>query len=471
MPDVIVSGNTVIRTIDKSPPPTIEVEMPPPAAPAEQLPQDGDDVRVKRINDPITLSVDGRELRDEIRRQKGDSEDPPYVWRAEQAMPPPGEHEGYHRQIKRASEAMHSARMAALGEDFTKLPTVTPEQGRELAETMVNSPPVKVTPVSDLGHPIVPLLDDQPVTELDSFKNIREAQRGVKQFRHLQDRQRAQLLQDLQAASVAEQQAEQARQEQAASPPPQPQPDPAQEVQRERVRLEAHQRQVQAHQYWNQLGAAEQAAATEMRDITDWLPSAYTQDELRNPSLIQDVERRGWLSTAVDRFNGLQQGLQNASMVRAAAQTQAAAAYQEQVTAWGKQQDDIFQRELQGRHPALYADQKRMQAAAKSYLLRTTGLTEAQITAEWSRGRWRSAPEQMILADAVSHEMARESMRNLNAKQADMPPVSSYASRPRGAGDMDRVRDLERQLASATGNASLRIATQLHQARRDAGLV
>jgi hypothetical protein len=119
MPDVIISGNTAIRTVDKSPPPTIPVEMPAPVAPVEQLPQDGDDVRLKRIDDPITLSVDGRELRDEIRRQKGEIEDPIYSWQASQALPEPGPSESTHKQIKKASESMYSARMAALGETYS----------------------------------------------------------------------------------------------------------------------------------------------------------------------------------------------------------------------------------------------------------------------------------------------------------------------------------------------------------------
>src|SRR5262249_49558920 len=129
MPDVIISGDVAVRKAP-APPPTIEVPMPAPVAPEEPLPQDGDDVRLKRINDPITLSVDGRELRDEIRRRKGDSEDPIYSWDASQAMPEPGPSESTHKQIKRASESMYNARMAALGETYQLLPTVTPEGGR-----------------------------------------------------------------------------------------------------------------------------------------------------------------------------------------------------------------------------------------------------------------------------------------------------------------------------------------------------
>jgi len=77
----------------------------------------------------------------------------------------------------------------------------------------------------------------------------------------------------------------------------------------------------------------------------------------------------------------------------------------------------------------------------------------------------------MIIADAVAHEMARESMRDLNAKKAYTPPVSSYASRPRGAGDLDQVRSIERQLDGATGQRALKLAQQLTQARRAAGLL
>jgi hypothetical protein len=299
---------------------------------------------------------------------------------------------------------MYSARMAALGEDYSRLPTVTPEGGREIAEAVVNAAPTKIVPVGDTGLPIQPLRDDEPIRELDAFQTRGELKRGMSQFRDLQDRQRAQLLQDLQAAEAqqaASREAEQTRQAQPAAPP---QPD----INQERARLQAQQHQVQAQQYWNQLGAAEQAAANEIAQLEQWTQANYHPQELQNPHLIRDAERAHWLEQGAARYRELDQGLRNASTVRAAAQTQAAAAYRQNVKAWGERQNDIFQSELKTRHPQLYANQRKMQDAAKSYLARTTGLTQEQLTAEWNRGRWRSAPEQLIISDAVAHEMARE---------------------------------------------------------------
>jgi hypothetical protein len=288
----------------------------------------------------------------------------------------------------------------------------------------------------------------------------------MSQYRDWVENQQAALLQELQA----DEDRQQAAAVQAAQPEPQPakpQPDPA--VEQERQRIAAERQRLATTAYWAQASQAEHAAAQEMQEIRSWLPAEYSQDELRNPSLIQDAERRGWLSTAVDRHNALQQHLQNAGTIRAAHQQQAAYAHQAQVDKWASAQDDLFNRQLAERHPQLAADTARMQRAAKDYLKRTTGLTESQITREWRNGRWRSAAEQMILADAVSHEMARASVRDLGLKRQQVPPVQRPGvDRPRGAVNEDQMRDVERQLESAKGDRALRLATKLHQMRRAA---
>jgi len=225
MTDVVISGNTAVRKAP-APPPTVEVQMEPPTVGPEQLPDGGEgaDLRLARVSDPITLSEDGRELREEIRRQKREP-DPIYEWKAG-ALPEAGEHESHAKQLRRASESMHSARIAALGETFAKAPGATPESGQAAAEFIVAAPATKVIPVGDNGQPIAPLRDDQPITELDSFQNLAEAKRGMQNFRDAQERERVALLQSLQAA--AEQEAEAARQaeQRAQAPAPQPQPRP-----------------------------------------------------------------------------------------------------------------------------------------------------------------------------------------------------------------------------------------------------
>jgi hypothetical protein len=67
--------------------------------------------------------------------------------------------------------------------------------------------------------------------------------------------------------------------------------------------------------------------------------------------------------------------------------------------------------------------------------------------------------------------MGKDSMRDLNSKRAPVPQVQRPGvHRPAGAFAMDQIADLERQLDNATGNQSLKLATKLHQLRREAGL-
>src|SRR5262249_43906167 len=114
MTDVVISDVAVRKA-----PETIEVPMPARVAGPELLEPDGD-IRLKRIGgEPIELDVEGKALRAEIPEREPD---PIYEWRAEQALPPPGPSESTHKQIKKASESQYRARMAALGEDYSKLP-------------------------------------------------------------------------------------------------------------------------------------------------------------------------------------------------------------------------------------------------------------------------------------------------------------------------------------------------------------
>src|SRR6516165_10623361 len=209
MTEVVISGDTAVR---KAPAPVVKVDMPPPVAPAETIPQDSGDIRLKRISDPIESGEDGRGLREEIRRQKREEADPLYEWRADAAMPPPGEHESFSKQLRRASESQYEARLSTLAQDLQQVPGATPESARRAAEFMADPPPIPVTPVSDAGQPLARLLDDQPVTEYESFRNLAEAKRAMRNYRDLEDRQRLTLAQELtQRQEQIERQAEQAQ--------------------------------------------------------------------------------------------------------------------------------------------------------------------------------------------------------------------------------------------------------------------
>jgi hypothetical protein len=457
--EVVISGNVAV-TKAPAPSPTIKVDMPPPVAPDKTIPQDSGDIRLRHISDPIELS-EGQGLREEIRRQKREA-DPIYEWKAD-ALPEAGEHESFGKQIRRASESQAQARAAIADKDFRELPL--PEQAEKAAKLYVQGPLPKVGAVTDDDR-LLPALNERAsvLSQLspdDAIRNTRDATRLAGNYRQAEldarETIKAQLLQDHYQAEAKLQTPQ----------PPQPAPQPAPQVEQEK--LQAERAQLAMHQYWQQLSHEEQAAANEMVQIQQWASQSYTPGELQGQP-VQGDERRAWLAEASRRYNTLQQGLQTTSTVRAAQQTQIAQAHQQQIDNWGKQQDELFTRQVAERHPHLAANPEKMRRAAKEYLIKTTGLTEAQITQQWRAGRWRSAPEQMILADAVSHQMARQSMSNLNAKREHLPPVRPGTYRPPGAGDFDRIADLKRQLGEARGDrAALEIAKKLTQAKRAAG--
>jgi len=79
----------------------------------------------------------------------------------------------------------------------------------------------------------------------------------------------------------------------------------------------------------------------------------------------------------------------------------------------------------------------------------------------------RDARAQTILAKAAAYDSAVAQLKAIGSKHAPVPAVlRPGVHRPAGSGDADEVRRLERQLETATGNQSLKIATRLTQAKR-----
>ena len=456
MSDVIVSGNTVTRSV--TPPPTVEVELPAPVAGPEQLPDRSEDadVRLRNISDPISLSEDGHELRDEIRRRKGDAEPPIHAWKAGNALPIPGPSESHDKQLRRATSAMREARVAAMGKQFAELPGVSESDGRVAAEIIATAPPSKVQVVLDDGRVVEPLFDNQPIREADSFNNLAEARRAMSNYRNAQERSQQQLLSDLQATEQAEQK-QLAEIEAAAKAPPsqptQPQVDP---LAAEKQYIAAQAQQL----YWQKLSESERAAANEMVQIQQWARQA------------QGDERAAYLGEAERRYYGLQAHMQQAAQVRNAAEVNANHARQQQIAAWAEQQDNAAQSAIKAELAEFSSPDgwKKLQAATRRALQESTGLSDQELTQHWNAGRWRSVPEQKMLARLGRDQLAREGMKRLNEHKRPIPPVTPGAYQTPG-GDMDQVRAIERQLDGATGLQALKLAKQLTQARRAAGLL
>src|SRR6516162_9371100 len=476
MTEVVISGDTAVR---KAPAPVVKVDMPPPVAPAETIPQDNGDIRLKRISDPIESGEDGRGLREAIRRQEREP-DPITEWRAD-SMPEAGSHESFGKQIRRASESMYNARLAATAKEFSKVPGATEESARRAAEFMADPPPIKVVPVGDNGQPILPLLDDQPIGEMESFRNLAEAKRAMQNYRDAQDRAAQALADELTRQEQIERQAEQAQIQAAQAQAEQKEVERAQQAQAAHVAAAAQaQQEAAALQQVRQMSLNEaelaariqrheQQALQKYPEALNW--EAWERTRQTNPARAAEIEREATNNrNAVAQLAKMQQDRQLREYAIGQHQAQQATA---QRAAWNEQQDAAFQSALASRHPQFSSDTGRtkLQRLAREYLEKDLGLSKQQIDAEWSRGALRSAGAQMMLADAAVLKAGKESMLDLNSRRAPVPPVQRPGTyRPAGAGALDRIADLERQLANATGNQSVKIATKLFQARREAGL-
>jgi hypothetical protein len=478
--NIQISGDTAIRSAPVEAP-SIDVELPAPPPPdpdkAPEFPvASWPEDPAEREDLAIRQSV--KELNKQ-RAERGDrwvtsdgfdQKSPVATWDAS-SLPESGSHESPYRQARRASDALRSARMAAKAAAFETLPSMTPQESRQAAEIFDKIPVVRVSTVSDRGEPVPALDDHQPVdAALDGFKNLAEANRAMKNWRTFAQQQEQNLMAELQGREALQN----AELQQALAAPTAPEPAPQQQqpqpdAQAQQARaLEAQRR---AAAYWQNISEGERAAANEIGEIRQWLPAEFTQQELRDPSLVTDPERRGWLATAVDRHNALLGHLQQSQHLRNAQQIVATQARDQQLAQWGKQHDDVFQRELERRHPQLWANQGKMREAAKRYLKEDMGMSQEQIDAQWKAGSLRTAQGQLMLADAIAAKMARESVsaKALAQHRRPVPPVQvPGVSRPRGAASEDEMRDLYRQLDGAKGDRAIKIATRIGQLKRDA---
>src|SRR6516165_330205 len=288
--NIQISGDTAIRSAPVEAP-SIDVELPAPPPPdpdkAPEFPvASWPEDPAEREDLAIRQSV--KELNKQ-RAERGDrwvtsdgfdQKSPVATWDAS-SLPESGSHESPYRQARRASDALRSARMAAKAAAFETLPSMTPQESREAAEVFDKIETVKVPTVSDRGEP-VPLLDDhQPVdATLDGFKNLREAQRAMQNYRAFEQQRAQNLMAELQARDDAQNAELQKALAAPTAPEPAPQPQLDAALAQERARLAEQQQRIALHTQFQRLSAQGQAAANERAQIYQWATQNYAPSEL-----------------------------------------------------------------------------------------------------------------------------------------------------------------------------------------------
>jgi hypothetical protein len=354
----------------------------------------------------------------------------------------------------------------------------TPQQAAEYARRG-EVPPLKVTAVRDDGRPVRPLDDDAPVTEADAFRSRSELKRGVRNFRQAAAEAQAQLLAELAAQQepAVEEPARPAAVGQAVDQPvqavehPKPQqPDPV-AVARAELAVE---RQIRNSSF------EEQRAAAEIEKWVAWGQQNFP--ELQSVEAVEEVKR-----ASPQRLAQLQQAAQRISQAVSSWMAHGSRATEQRVSR---------EQQLATHHNALlqhtYREFSRMnddaaaakipelQDSARAHALRTAtkqmlkdvGFSDDEVTAAWSGKTGvplRDYRVQMLLADGARWRMAQAKVNQVT--KAPIPPVQRPGTyRPAGAGDMETVQRLQRELDSATGDRAVKLATRLHQARRAAGM-
>jgi hypothetical protein len=321
---------------------------------------------------------------------------------------------------------------------------------------------------------------DRPRDEF--FKNPKDATRQQSNFRDAvelsrqelarQEAEALQLLEQQPTGQVAPEQAAQSQQPSAAATEqPQPQADP---VAQERAKLAAAQ---QCYEIAAAATEEEQKASAAIRYFQSVFAQKYP--EAQNQAAIEETKQRN-----PARYNAMQADWQQAArgidqwMRHGAAATQqrqavenAFAQHQQALirAAWHSykdQQDAIAAKYIPELADATKTAPLRQ---ATREMLRERGFRDDELAHVWDGHGGvsiRDGRVQAVIADAARWRMAQAAAKNRNAYK-ELPLVQRPGTaRPRGAGDLETVQRLERDLANASGDKAVRIAAKLTAARR-----
>jgi hypothetical protein len=341
-------------------------------------------------------------------------------------------------------------------------------------------PPVKISPVRDDGRPVKPLNDDEPICLDEAFKSRSELKRGVKNFRDAAARAQQELLAQLSAQDQATGQPVADHQPEAATPP-QPQAttthqDPA-AVERARIAAERAQ-----YNEARRFSTVEVQTASQIEALNalaqQHYPELFNRDALAevartNPARLEQLKQAN--AYLQGETKAAQQKWREARAGRQAAEAQITAQQQAEIRArWHQYKDQ--QDALVHKHIPDLTDPVKSGVVRANVrkTLNAAGFSDRELSTAWdgqSGFSLRDARAQILVHKAMLWDQAQANAKNIASKRAPVPSVQRPGTyRPSGAGDAEQISRLERELGSATGARAVKLATQLHQARRAAGM-
>jgi hypothetical protein len=344
------------------------------------------------------------------------------------------------------------------------------------------SPPSKVLTVDD-REGLRPPLRDHDRIKADQALSLKDAAREVGNFRRADAAANQQLLADLQQREVQQQEAaesiaQEAKRAEEAKAAEQRRAQEAQQAEAARAQLAQREAQldwerqasaeekqlVDAYQTWEQW-------AQKIPELMSFEALERTRhaDPVRYNEIMKHAQRgKQFQAKLIARSKELYELRQGRALLGAVQQHEQATAARSR---YNETQDARFEEMVKKDELVKSIPREALRKAVRDHL-HDMGWTDKQIAHEYNHGSLRDAGTQMTLSHAGALRLIKESRIATASRRASIPPVQAPGvSRPRGAGDIENVRALERQLASAKGNKSLQIARRLTQARRAAGLV
>jgi hypothetical protein len=315
--------------------------------------------------------------------------------------------------------------------------------------------------------------------------SVDEATQGVRNFREAdanyradQEAERQRLLAEKEEQGRLKEQLARAQAEDEAKARPQQPQQPrqqqssaaAEQARLARVRAEMDRMSVAEHEIVGQLRQHRAWAAQAFPELHDPTGNRLKETFSKNPARFAQIQQAYAADQQAERqFYETRQNRQLREAVFAQHQEKQMQAVQaQQRTIENNKFDAWFKTAM----PEYATDEARARLRkSATAVLKDAGYNDQQIDAIKRQGL--PAEQQMILAQAAKTRDMQARYRELANKR--LPPVQPHAPgvapRPSGAADAERVRDLNRQLAGAKGNQSVKLAAELTRARRAAGLL